>query len=84
MNKRNIAALVVVIILVTSIFTGCKQSGKNGDFYPYKLSNYVTLGDYLNANYKPAKISVTDEDVDDEIRAKFKEFGLTTMEESTE
>lgn len=84
MGKRNIAALTAVIILVASFFSGCKKSGKNGDFYPYKLSDYVTLGNYGEIDYKPLEISVTDEDVDNEILSRFKENGLTTMQEKTE
>ncbi len=84
MTKKNIAALLAVIILVTSFFSGCKKSGKHGEFYPYKLTDYVTLGDYMSAKYSPTEIKVTDEDVDNEIRARFKQFGLTKMEEKLE
>ncbi len=81
MLRKNIAALLAVIILVTSLFSGCKKSGKYGEFYPYKLSDYVTLGDYMSVKYNPAKVSVTEEDVDNEIRARFKQNGLTKIEE---
>ncbi len=84
MSRKNIAACLAVIILVTSFFSGCKSSGKHGDFYPYRLSDYVTLGDYTKIDYKPLKISVTDEDVDNEIRARFKANGLTTMQEKAD
>ncbi len=84
MSRKNIVALVMVIILVTSFFSGCKQSGKTGDFYPYKLSDYVTLGDYTKIDYEPVEISVTDDDIDNEIRARFKENALTTMQEKAD
>ena len=81
MLRKNIAAVLAVIIFVACFFSGCKKSGKYGEFYPYKLSDYVTLGDYMNVEYTPLKISVTDEDVDNEIRARFKQSGITRMEE---
>jgi trigger factor len=84
MSRKNIAACLAVIILVTSFFSGCKSSGKHGDFYPYRLSDYVTLGDYTKIDYNPLKISVTDQDVDNEIRARFKANGLTTMQEKAD
>ncbi len=81
MLRKNIAAIFAVIILVTSFFSGCKKSGKYGEFYPYKLTDYVTLGDYMSVKYSPTEIKVTDQDVDNEILARFKQNGLTKMEE---
>lgn len=81
MQKNKIAAVLAVIILVTSLFAGCKKTGKHGEFYPYDMSDYLTLGDYASVKYEPIKIEVTEQDVDNEIRARFKKNGLTSMEE---
>ena len=81
MPKKNIAAALAVIILITSFLTACKKSGKHGEFYPYKLTDYVTLGDYMKVKYEPAEIKVTEADVDNAILATFKSNGLTRLEE---
>ena len=51
---------------------------KNGDFYPYKLSNYVTLGDYWNAEYASGNPNVEDEDVEEKIKADLVKYKQTT------
>ena len=81
MKKRIIALCLVVIILCIGCFSSCKSGGKHGKFYPYNLSSYVNLGDYENVTYTKQQVSVTDEDVRQEIEKQLVKFGYASLAE---
>ncbi len=87
--RKKIYPIVMALVLGTSlVFTGCSKSenttnnkeeaSKSGYSFPseMKWSDYITLGDYKDLKGEKTIMTVSDEDVDDEITSE-----LTTQKE---
>ncbi len=80
MKIKTISALLAVAILSLALCS-CKEEKRESTFYPYKLSNYVELGDYMSIEFEPESDEVTDKDVEDKIKETLKESKLTSERE---
>ena len=78
--KKRIIALLLSCISVCLWFSGCKDK-KQTDFYPYKLSDYIVLGDYHNVSVSLGNATVEVEDVEAEIKSQLAKYKKTTQVE---
>ncbi len=79
--KLKLTALVLALVSVTTLFCSCNKNKRDSEFYPYDLSDYVTLGNYKNIEYHEKTVFVTQTDVDARIKADLKKYGFTTNKE---
>lgn len=66
MKKRAIALTLVVCLIVAAGMTGCGSSKPYGK---YDLSEYVKVGNYKGLEVEKIKVSVSDEEVDTQVKA---------------
>lgn len=81
---KKISCVLLACIACFSLLCACSNDDEEGGFYPYNISKYVELGDYMSVKVKLQTAEVTDKDVDDKINSILKENGLTTQAEKTE
>lgn len=67
-GKTKIMALLLVLCLTISLVACGTKDDYVVPYSDYDLSEYVTLGDYTGIEVAETKISVTDEEVQDEIQ----------------
>ena len=78
--KKRIIALLLVCVSALFGLCGCEDE-KQTDFYPYKLSDYIVLGDYHNVSVSLGNATVEVEDVEAEIKAQLVKYKKTTQVE---
>lgn len=65
----RIGALLLLGGMLTGALTGCKMPEAGHKLpYDYDLSPYVTLGQYRGITYKPMDTTVTEEQLEEEIK----------------
>lgn len=78
MNKKlligsGVVVAIVAVIAIILVFVNNKQSKE----YNYDLSKYVKVGNYKGLEYASQKASVTDEEVDAEIKRRLQKAAKT-------
>ncbi len=82
MKKKIIAALLILSAGVM-LLSGCKEKADRGSYYPYDLSEYVKLGNYKKVKYTPKLAEITNEEVEEKIKANMEKAELSTQSEKT-
>lgn len=78
MKKRVLALTMILCLVVTMGLTGCGSSNPYADM---DLSEYVKLGDYKNLEREEINVSVSDEEVEEQVEADVE--ATATTEEVT-
>lgn len=78
MKKRVLALTMILCLVVTMGLTGCGSSNPYADM---DLSEYVKLGDYKNLEREEINVSVSDEEVEEQVKADVE--ATATTEEVT-
>ena len=67
--KKIFTALIVLVICVTAVFlmTGC---GGSEPYSKYDLSEYITLPDYDSFDVSVPEVSITDDDIKEELESR--------------
>ena len=65
--KAKIISTILALAVLTAVFAGCSDTGSADKPYNYKLSDYVTVGEYKNIPVTSKTFTYTDEDVQAQI-----------------
>ncbi len=79
MKKRLLALTVILCMAVTVCLTGC---GSSDPFSKYDLSEYVKLGEYKGLERPEISVSVSDEEIETQIRTDLEAAAVTEKKES--
>ena len=76
MKKRFYSIGLISALCLASLlcFTGCSESTPYSD---YDLSEYVKVGDYKGLEYDKISVSVTDEEIQEEIQSRCEDNATT-------
>ena len=81
--KAKITALMLALVCITSLFCSCEENKRESSFYPYDLSKYVKVGDYMSIEYNEKTVFVSQNDVDNRIKSDLKKYGYTSKKEKS-
>ena len=70
--KKKLFSLVLVVAFVTGAMTMMTGCGEKAPYSGYDFSEYVKVGEYKNLEYKKIEVSVSDAEVQSEIKDRRK------------
>jgi len=78
--KAKIISIILALVVLTAAFAGCsdKDAAAGIKLYDYKLSDYVTVGEYTNIPITSQKFSYTDEDLQFQIDSTLANYPVAT------
>lgn len=81
MMRRNTATILILILAMATMISGCGGSSKPYDF---DLSEYVKVGDYKGIEYDTIKVEITEKQIDEKIEEVLQKYSdQTELKEGT-